>query len=110
MQWPACARKCPVVSVTRFDDVDQAVAWANDNDHGLASSVWTSDIAKGMATALHVDQHALHAGERDAARRAEVLRLRQGPLHLSARGLHHRATCDGKAVRRLVSCGQKTCT
>jgi acyl-CoA reductase-like NAD-dependent aldehyde dehydrogenase len=44
----------PVVTVLTYDDIDQAVAIANNSRYGLSGSVWTADSERGVQIARRV--------------------------------------------------------
>ena len=41
----------PVVSVTPVDSLEQAIAFANDSEYGLASSIWTQNVSQAISAA-----------------------------------------------------------
>jgi acyl-CoA reductase-like NAD-dependent aldehyde dehydrogenase len=44
----------PVVTLQRFSDEAEAVAWANDVRYGLAATVWTGDAGRGHRVAQRI--------------------------------------------------------
>ena len=91
----------PVITVQSFADEDEAIALGQRRrvrlgllgvDQGRVTG------AAGLGRAglrLRVDQHPHPAGRRDAARRLQGLRSRQGPVDVRPRGLHPHQARDG---------------
>ena len=81
----------PVLSVIAYDDVDQAVAIANDSDYGLGGSVWTVDPERGLDVArrvrtgsIGVNGYALDPGSPFGGVKASGMGRELGPEGLAA--------------------------
>lgn len=50
----------PAVGITRFDDIDAAIAMANDTNYGLSAALFTENIHWAMQFARQVDSGNIH--------------------------------------------------
>jgi acyl-CoA reductase-like NAD-dependent aldehyde dehydrogenase len=50
----------PAVAVTPFDDIDQAIALANDSNYGLSAAIFTESLEHAMKFAREVQSGNLH--------------------------------------------------
>ena len=45
----------PVLPILAYDDLDDAIARANDSDYGLGGTIWTSNVDRGIAVASRIE-------------------------------------------------------
>jgi len=45
----------PVLPVLRYEDIDDAIRRANDNEYGLAGTIWTADPQRAVDIAMKID-------------------------------------------------------
>jgi glyceraldehyde-3-phosphate dehydrogenase (NADP+) len=50
----------PAVALTRVDDIDEAIAIANDTIYGLSASIFTQDIDRAIKYAQEVESGNIH--------------------------------------------------
>lgn len=58
----------PVVSVSPFDDLDEAIDGANDTPYGLAAGIFTENIHTAMRAAPRLRMGTVHINETSSAR------------------------------------------
>jgi acyl-CoA reductase-like NAD-dependent aldehyde dehydrogenase len=82
----------PVVSLYRFADERDAVARANDGEHGLNASVWTRDTARGRVIAARLRCGTVNVNEGYAATFGSI----DAPMGgMGTSGLGRRQGADG---------------
>lgn len=50
----------PAVGVSRFSDIDQAIAYANDTSYGLSAAIFTQDVDRAMRFAQECESGNIH--------------------------------------------------
>ena len=80
----------PVVSVSRFSDVDEVVQRANDSDYGLNFSVWTGNTRRGRELATRLQAGTVNVNEGYVATWASV-DAPMGGMKASGLGRRHGA-------------------
>jgi len=56
----------PVIAVIPYDDIDDAIAIANDSDYGLSGAIFTTDLDRGLQLALRVETGTIGVNQHGA--------------------------------------------